>query len=124
MANEVEPRLESPEVDERSILGFAGGFLGFVIVLITAFGAYCTHAAVGKAVAPPRRFPDPQLETVEGQQRARLEAERKQTESYAWLDRAQGRIRIPIARAMEIVAARGARAYDPDDPSAPTSGAP
>ena len=61
------------------------------------------------ATPSPRRFPEPRLEARSGEDlRALLKSQRDQFESYAWVDRGRGLARIPVARAMEIVAGRGA----------------
>jgi len=52
--------------------------------------------------------PQPRLETLPGELRRRREAAQQQVlESYAWLDRQQGIVRIPVERAMEVLAERG-----------------
>ena len=64
------------------------------------------------AFAPPRLQSDPagELRDYQAAQRARLSG-------YAWTDRERGMVRIPIERAMAMIAARGGGAYEPLDPS-------
>ncbi len=54
-------------------------------------------------------FPTPRLQTDDGNQDvADLHArEDLLLENYSWADRAQGKVRIPIERAMELIAQRG-----------------
>ena len=56
-----------------------------------------------------QRFPTPRLETDDGNQDlADLHArEDLLLEHYSWVDRPQGKVRIPIERAMEIIAQSG-----------------
>jgi hypothetical protein len=55
------------------------------------------------------RFPAPRLQTDDGSQDvADLHArEDMLLEDYSWVDPSQGKVRIPIERAMELVAQRG-----------------
>lgn len=52
--------------------------------------------------------PEPRLETRSGEVLENMNAMRAmQSTTYAWLDRDNGIARIPVSRAMEIIAARG-----------------
>jgi hypothetical protein len=53
---------------------------------------------------------------------ALVKAQEDQFQSYAWVDRGRGLVRIPVSRALELLAARGAKAYDPPEPSSPAPG--
>lgn len=60
------------------------------------------------AVSGPRLPPEPRLLPKPVEQLERLRAEEKETlETYGWVDRQQGIVRIPVERAMELVAKRG-----------------
>jgi hypothetical protein len=56
-----------------------------------------------------QQFPTPRLQTDDGNQEiADLHArEDLLLENYSWADRAQGKVRIPIERAMELIAQQG-----------------
>jgi hypothetical protein len=56
-----------------------------------------------------QRFPTPRLETDDGNQDlADLHIrESLLLDHYSWIDRGQGRVRIPIERAMELIAQKG-----------------
>jgi hypothetical protein len=56
-----------------------------------------------------QRFPTPRLQTDDGNQDvADLHArEDLLLENYSWVDRSQGKVRIPIERAMQIIAKQG-----------------
>jgi hypothetical protein len=121
-----DARLESPEVDAPAILGFTFGFIAFVAISLVLLDFYYRHADVGAAPRPPRPFPAPRLETHSGQTLDALRKSRAEhTRESTTADREHGPVRIPISRAMEIVAARASKAYDPPDaPSNPASVAP
>jgi hypothetical protein len=53
-------------------------------------------------------FPEPRLQPDEVRDfEVFLENQRKQLEEYAWIDQKSGRVRIPVSRAMELIAERG-----------------
>ena len=56
-----------------------------------------------------QQFPTPRLQTDDGSQEiADLHAkEDLLLEHYSWVDQSQGKVRIPIERAMELIAQRG-----------------
>lgn len=60
------------------------------------------------AEAGPRMVPAPHLQvTPPAEMRALAAAEEARLGSYGWVDRATGRVRIPIERAIELTAERG-----------------
>lgn len=65
----------------------------------------------------PSRFPAPRLQADPAAELRVFQAEQARAlEGYDWMDREAGLARIPVARAMEILASRGAGAYDPLEP--------
>jgi len=73
------------------------------------------------------RFPTPRLETDDGNQDlAELHVrEALLLDHYSWVDRSQGKVRIPIERAMQLIAQHGlpvAPSSEPGSPSAPSYG--
>jgi hypothetical protein len=68
---------------------------------------------------PPQTFPAPRIEgdTPEALQRL-FRDQRARLEGYAWADKQNGVVRIPIDRAMELIAARGKKGYEPLEASA------
>ncbi len=56
-----------------------------------------------------QRFPSPRLQTDDGNQDVADLHEREDLllENYSWVDPAQGKVRIPIERAMELIAKQG-----------------
>jgi len=62
-----------------------------------------------KMATVTQQFPTPRLQTDDGSQEiADLHAkEDLLLENYSWVDQSQGKVRIPIERAMELIAQRG-----------------
>ncbi|AXC10992.1 hypothetical protein ACPOL_1646 [Acidisarcina polymorpha] len=74
-----------------------------------------------------QRFPTPRLETDDGNQDLADLHEREALllDHYSWIDRGQGKIRIPVERAMELIAQHGLPVVtnaQPGQPTAPTYG--
>jgi hypothetical protein len=95
-----------------TVILIAAGFLLFVAVSLAAL--YFYYAWSTRAVAPPepRSFPKPALEATPLLDLQTLQdRQRGQLSGYAWVDRDHGIARIPMERAMKIIAARGAGAY-------------
>ena len=120
------PRHLPPSVTEdvqlRPILAFAGGLvllgaitlllMGWLLPVLTA--RHTQHAApsalLSEAVPAP---PAPRLQVVPAQE---LQQGRVATEeilrSYGWVNKEAGIVRIPIARAMELLVERGLPSRD------------
>jgi hypothetical protein len=108
------------EVDLR-LIAKTGIALGAVLGAILA-GVFALHArhvggaadrfgptVSGEAVG---RFPEPRLQIRPAEERARYLAEQgAKAAGYAWVDRERGIVRIPVERAMRLLAqeAAGAR---------------
>lgn len=72
------------------------------------------------AASLKRTPPEPRLEADPLAPRAKVRAEEDaKLTSYAWVDRKTGVVRLPIARAMELLAARGLPASKPMIAAAP-----
>jgi len=109
-----EQRHESQEPDLRGLL-VAGGVLTFFIALavgvclwvVSLFGGFARPLA--RAEHNP--MPQPHLQPHPLADRQRYEAEeRAKLSGYAWVDRNAGIVRIPIDRAMQILAQRNGSA--------------
>src|SRR5258708_16228643 len=78
-----------------------------------------------RSLPAPEQFPSPRVQTHQAEQlKDLLAAQRQQLTEYEWADQNKTLIRIPIERAMEIIAQRGARAYAPLLPPGPATAAP
>jgi hypothetical protein len=69
---------------------------------------------------PEKAFPDPRLETDERNQLNKIRLDEEQTlATYGWIDEKTGTVRIPIERAMDLVAQRGLPTRPQDAASQP-----
>lgn len=107
---------EQKDVNIRNLLLLGGG-MGVLVLLGLLwmgllFGYYSTHESLGPPPSPlaagSQIPPQPRLEINE---HSRLERKRQADEanlnSYGWVDRKGGIVRIPIDRAIELLAERG-----------------
>ncbi|MFO1397012.1 MAG: hypothetical protein U1F48_08115 [Burkholderiales bacterium] len=106
-----EPRAHMP--DAVSLRGVTAGGLaiaaGVGVSMAVAF-VLVRAAGVTSAVPPPRMPPAPRLQATPAQDMATYRAEKhRQLTEYAWADRDRGIVRIPIERAMAIVAQEPSR---------------
>ena len=119
---------EQEDLSSRSALYFLAGLVlvGLVVYLIV-FGMYrfldsyatahqppmspmVTPEADTRAVTPQNAetFPQPRLEENERTQfRSFIEDQDRKLATYDWVDKDRGTVRIPIDRAMELIAQRG-----------------
>lgn len=112
---------EPPSIAARRVLLIAIGFLLFVAATIAALGFYFARNVPGTLTLKPAAFPEPKLQSDPHGDLQRLQAEQRQAISdYAWADKDKGLIRIPIERAMALIAARGREALEPLDKPAVT----
>lgn len=108
------------DLDLRWIVRVGLGTGGFVIASLAATWLFYREAAEPGRFRPPARFPEPRLQSdPAGDLRDFRAQQAKELEGYAWADRERGLVRIPVARAMELVAGRGAAAYDPPPGAGP-----
>ena len=96
---------EIPEVEIRTVMIAAGGIIAFLVTFLLVL-YLLFPVLIHRPVPPVAQFPAPSVTTDERTQRMLLE--RAQNE------RLSGRIgAMSIARAMAIIAAKGAAAYEP-----------
>lgn len=121
-AREAEAPLEAPDVTTWPVLLSVLGFFAFVAAALVALRIYYNWDVHGPVVTPPRPYPEPRLQADPTADLRRFEAgQRARLTDYAWVDRTQGLVRIPIERAMALIAAQGAEGYAPlDSPAAPS----
>ncbi len=106
---------ENPEVRTRMVLLLVFGFLAFAAVLTGLLGLfYRSQVRSGSLEAALRPFPAPQLQpNPQKDYEDFLQAQRAQLAGTRWVDAGKGLIHVPIERAMAVIAAKGAAAYDP-----------
>jgi hypothetical protein len=114
---------QPPDVAANVIMIAVAGFLGLLV--LTMIGAYFFLKAGAPGALKPKvehTFPEPVLQKSPQADLKRLESEQRMALSaYAWVDRSQGLVRIPVEEAMGIIAARGEHAYDPLGPATAAS---
>ena len=67
---------------------------------------------------PEQQFPPPRLESdPAGDLRAFQAKQQAELQGYAWVDQQRGLVRVPIERAMQLIAGRGDAAYGPLEPA-------
>lgn len=116
---------ETSDANVRAILGVGVGLLivlGIAFVAITLLvGSYAGQPLAlnrlpGLAPQPtPILPPEPRLQVEPGQElRQYLAQQEQRLHSYGWVDRQAGVVRIPIERAIDLLAQRGLPARPAD----------
>jgi len=135
---------EQEDLSSRTALYFLAGLVlvGLVVYLIV-FGMYrfldsyatahqpsmspmVTPEADTRAVTPENAetFPQPRLEENERTQfRSFIEDQDRKLATYDWVDKDRGTVRIPVDRAMELIAQRGLPVHAEAVPPAQSSAA-
>jgi hypothetical protein len=135
-------RTEKLDIQPRSVrragVWLVAVTIGAMLVLLPLM-SLLEDLAAGRDAAPrpvafddPRQAPAPRLQRFPTRDVEAMRAEEAQVlGSYAWVDREQGVVRLPIERAMALVVERGlpappaaAPAPAPAAPAAPGPGAP
>jgi hypothetical protein len=115
---------ETRDVNARGLMWFAFGLVVVAVVLhLGLAGLYrlfkhkhpSPEAASRIELQPEMVAPQPRLQTnpVMGMEQFRA-AEEAKLNGYAWIDRKSGIVRIPIDRAMDLLAERGLPARGPE----------
>jgi hypothetical protein len=111
----------SADVDVRSvarfIVGLVAGVIGSALLMWFVFDRYAAIAGRNNAAPDPMELSDPRKEPPEPRlQKAPVmdlrqfrAGEDEVLNSYGWVDPAKGVVRIPVDRAMELVAKEGLR---------------
>jgi hypothetical protein len=112
----MNPRHETAEVRTRYLLMFGMGVVALVVigmlVSAAAFRFFVTHQSLGPPASPFENVrtlpPQPrlQIDAPEVLKRYR-EAQDQILDSYGWIDRQAGTVRIPIDRAIDLLLAQG-----------------
>jgi len=114
-----ESRHEHSDVDVRAIVIFAIALALLAIAALAAlFGAYryLVNREGGPVLDSQTHPPAPQLEETPALDWQRqLAAEEQILHSYGWVNPGEGIVRIPIERAIDILAQRGLPARPAED---------
>ena len=101
---------ERTDIESATIAWLAAGLALFVIaiplVMPFAFPQSMQHRT--PSAPPPLRNDAPRLEVTPKEDLQRFDrSEAELTNSYGWTDRSRGTVRIPVDRAIELLAQRG-----------------
>jgi hypothetical protein len=106
-----------PPAVATSVVVWCG--IGALVLLASAIGGFTAiydHAVPVKTIPRPEKFPQPRVVTSadDAAQLHRLRREQqKSLETWGWANDQHTLVRIPIARAMTILANKGSDAYGP-----------
>jgi hypothetical protein len=120
-----DTRLEPAGVSLWPVL--CGAFACVLLMLGAIWGLNAIYdwEVPDRMLPAPEQFPSPRVQTRQAEQLHKLLAEqRRQLTGYEWADQDKTLVRIPIERAMEIIAQRGAEAYAPLLPPGPATAGP
>jgi hypothetical protein len=105
---------ETTDVNVWAVGKFA---IGLVIVCVVSIGLLFgllkyfqsrEETSVANTVEPTKMFPEPQLQKTPIPDLKAIRAEEdKLLNGYAWVDQPKGVVRIPVDRAIEVLAKRG-----------------
>jgi hypothetical protein len=120
------PGYETRDVNARAIIFF--GIVLFLVLVLSfvsmrwLFGYFSTTQALGPAASPFSNSrtlpPEPRLQVQPAVDLNQVrQSQEELLHSYGWVDRANGKVRIPIARAMDLIVERKL----PTRPTAPAS---
>jgi hypothetical protein len=119
--------LPSPGVADRRVVAVAVALMLMMLGSVAMLVGFYVWQLPERSLPAPRPLPSPQVGVDERALRLQIEAaQRQRLSGYRWANSEKTVIGIPIERAMQILAARGNRAFDPlvsPGASAPASGA-
>ena len=91
--------------------------LASLLLLVGAIGLlYAIYQGVVPGTTPraPQAFPQPRVDTTESAELHSITAaQNKKLETWQWADSQHATVQVPIERAMELLAKKGADAYQP-----------
>jgi hypothetical protein len=103
---------EAPDIRLKPVLLTGLFIVVFVAVTLTALRVYRDMVITSPNTEPARTFAGPALQRDPQADLARLLADQhRRLDTYAWVDRAHGIARMPVAEAMRHLSQRGAEAY-------------
>ena len=109
-----DERREPPDIRVGTVAAILAGFLLFVVCAASGLVFFYRSRAHDATFVKVENFPAPRLQTLaDGLAEPEIARQKADLERFRWLDRDHRAFQIPIEDAMRLVAARGAKAYDP-----------
>jgi hypothetical protein len=122
---DTDTRLEPAGVSLWPVLFGALACLVLMLAAIWILNAVYDWEVPDRTLPAPEQFPLPRVQTHQAEElKGLLSAQRRELTGYEWADQNKTLVRIPIERAMEIIAQRGAEAYAPLLPPGPATAGP
>ena len=110
----LDERREPPDIRVGTVAAILAGFLLFVVCAASGLIFFYRSRAHDATFVKVESFPSPRLQTLaDGLAEPQIARQKADLERFRWLDRDHRAFQIPIEDAMRLVAARGAKAYDP-----------
>ena len=105
---------EPPDIRAGTVAAILAGFLLFVVCAASGLVFFYRSRAHDATFVKVENFPAPRLQTLaDGLAEPEIARQKADLERFRWLDSDHRAFQIPIEDAMRLVAARGAKAYDP-----------
>ena len=105
---------EKPDVRAGVLASVLAGFFAFVLLAATGLFVFYHSRARDATFVEVQAFPVPRLQTLsDGLTDPDIARQKSALDQARWVDRAKGVFQIPIDEAMQVIAGRGAEAYDP-----------
>ncbi|HEY1781352.1 MAG TPA: hypothetical protein VGG79_13155 [Roseiarcus sp.] len=105
---------EKPDVRAGILAAILVGFFAFVLLAAAGLFVFYNSRARDATFVKVQAFPAPRLQTrSDGLTDPEIARQKSALDKARWIDRAKGVFQVPIDEAMQAVAARGAKAYDP-----------
>jgi hypothetical protein len=122
---EADGPLEPAGVALWPVLLGALASVGLMVAAVWGLSAVYDWQVPNRPLPAAEQFPSPRVQTHQAEQlKELLAAQRQQLTGYEWANQNKTLIRIPIERAMEIIAQRGAETYAPLLPPGPATADP
>lgn len=114
----VHESLAPATVDAPAIAMIAGGVLVFLGASMGILALIFFNVVPADRTPAAQRAPEPRLQADRsGDMQQTLAKQRNQLAGYRWASSDHSLVAIPVERAMEIVAKRGAKGYEPIAPA-------
>lgn len=91
-------------------------FASLLLLVVSIGGLYAIYHGIVPGTTPraPQAFPQPRVDTTESDELRRItDAQNRKLETWQWADSQHATVQVPIERAMQLLAKKGADAYQP-----------